>query len=249
CNSKAVANQKSGVNYIADPSTPLLIAAGSEVPNSYGQPFLGNIDDVAIYPTVLTESSVASHYAAAYGTNSAFTSYPAAVLADSPSLYYRLNDPLSATNAGYDSSSFPVAANFGTLGSAANGAYQPGTQPGAVGPAYGGFGSNAKSVAINGWFGAVDVGGGNIPAELNPTNTQPFTVATWFRGNIADSPQRFQEMVGHGDNSYRLAMSPTAADIHFHPGPGPELGFANPLDVLTNGWSLNDGNWHMAVGV
>ncbi len=249
CASKAVANQKSGVNYIADPSTPLLIGTGSDVANSYGDPFLGNIDDVAIYPTVLSADSVASHYAAAYGTNSAFTSYPAAVLADGPSLYYRLNDPLSATNAGYDSSSFPVAVNYGSLGAAANGAYQPGAQPGAAGPSYAGFGSDTKSVAINGWFGAVDVGGGNIPAALNPTGTQPFTVATWFRGNIADSPQRFQEMLGHSDNSYRLAMSQTAADIHFNPGPGPELGFANAKDVLTNGWALNDGNWHMAVGV
>ena len=142
-----------------------------------------------------------------------------------------------------------VAKNYGELGSAGDGVYQPGTTPGAAGPAYAGFGAGSKSVAINGWFGAVDVGGGSLPSALNPTNTSPLTVATWFRGNIADSPGRFQEIVGHGDSSYRIAMGQAAADVHFNPGPGPELQFANAEDELTNGWALNDGNWHMAVGV
>ncbi|HWD21024.1 MAG TPA: DUF2341 domain-containing protein [Verrucomicrobiae bacterium] len=250
CASKNIGNNGAGIKYVPDPTTPLMIGSGSEVSVSYGTPYVGDMHDVAIYPTALTASSVLTHYQTAYGTNGTYgSSYPTAVLADNPSLYYRLNDPQTATNAGYNSASFPVANNYGVIGAAGNGVYQPGTTPGVAGAPYSGFGANNRAVAINGWFGAVDVGGGNLPAELNPTNTSPLTVVSWFRGNPADSPARFQEIVGHGDNSYRLALSQTAADNHFNPGPGPELGFTDPLDVRTNGWALNDGAWHMVAGV
>src|SRR5581483_7149005 len=135
------------------------------------------------------------------------------------------------------------------LGTAANGVYQPGTSPGVAGPPFPGFGASSKSVAINGWLGAVDVGGGHLPAELNPTGAVPLTVVSWFQGGPADSTGRFQEIVGHGDKSYRLALGQNGGDNHFNPGPGPELQFTNALDLVTNGFALNDGKWHMAAGV
>ena len=171
------------------------------------------------------------------------------MLADGPILYYRLNDTQSITNAGYPSSSFPVANSYGSLGAAANGVYQPGTTPGVAGPPFPGFGTSSKSVAINGWLGAVDIGGGNLPAELNPVGAAPLTVVSWFRGAPADSPGRFQEILGHGDSSYRLALGQNGGDNHFNPGPGPELQFTNAQDLVSNGFALNDGQWHMAAGV
>jgi hypothetical protein len=238
-----------GYPFVADPSTPLMIASGSEPSASYGNGFKGTIDDVAIYNEVLPQSSIQNHFETAYGTNATFGSdYPSSVLADNPTFYYRLNDNVTPTNAGYPTNTFPVATNYGSV-AGANGLYQPGTTPGAAGPPYAGFGSSSKSVAINGWFGAVDVGGGNLPSALNPTNTSPLTLVTWFRGNIADAPGRFQEMVGHGDSSYRLALGQVAAENHFNPGPGPELQFTNAAQIATNGWALNDGNWHMVAGV
>ena len=83
CASKNVGDNGAGITYVADPTTPLMIGSGSEVSASYGQGFTGTIDDVAVYPEVLPQMSIASHYAAAYGTNSTYGSdYPSAVLAD-----------------------------------------------------------------------------------------------------------------------------------------------------------------------
>src|SRR6185437_7428748 len=169
-----------------------------------------------------------------YGTN-----YTSAVLADNPLIYFRMDDAPGPINAGYPSSTFPTATNYGSLGTAADGVYQPGTTPGVAGPNYAGFGNDSRSVAINGWFGGVDVGGGNLPAALNPTGSAPLTVVSWFKTGPADSPGRFQNILGHGDSSYRLSLG-ASADNHFNPGPGPELQFANVTDVATNGFALND---------
>jgi hypothetical protein len=250
CVSKNIAANGAGLKYVADPTTPLMIGSGSDVSASYGNAWAGGISDVAIYTNVLSELSILNHYEAAFGTNGTFgADYTNAVLADSPALYLRLNDPQSVTNAGYPSGTFPVAANYGSAGAGAAGVYQPGTTPGLAGPTYGGFGAGSKSVGINGFLGAVDVGSSNLPVSLNPTGYVALTVAAWFKGGPADAPGRFQEIVGHGDSSYRLALGQIAGENHFNPGPGPELQFASPADVATNGFAFNDGKWHMAVGV
>ncbi|SPE52242.1 exported hypothetical protein [Verrucomicrobia bacterium] len=248
--SKTAPQNALGQSYVPDPTTPLMIGAGSDITATYGVAFQGNIEDVAIYNQVLSASSIETHFETAYGTNATYgSSYTNAVLADNPVLYYRLNDPVTVTNAGYPTGAFPVANNYGSLGTAASGLYQPGTVPGVAGPSFAGFGANSRGVAINGWMGGVDVGAGNLPPALNPTNTAPLTVISWFKGNIADSPGRFQEILGHGDSSYRLAMGQTAGENHFNPGPGPELQFTSAADLVTNGFAFNDGNWHMAAGV
>ena len=54
---------------------------------------------------------------------------------------------------------------------------------------------------------------------------------------------------GHGDSSYRLALGQNGGDNHFNPGPGPELQFTNAQDLVSNGFALNDGKWHMVAGV
>ena len=134
--SKAVTPNGAGQTYVADPTTPLMIGSGSEISFSYGIPYQGSIDDVAIYNEVLPSTSVVNHFQTAYGTNATFgANYPSAVLADNPVLYYRLNDPQVQTNAGYNSASFPVANNYGSVGVAGDGVYQPGTTPGVAGPA------------------------------------------------------------------------------------------------------------------
>jgi hypothetical protein len=96
----------------------------------------------------------------------------------------------------------------------------------------------------------VDIGNSNIPAELNPTGAVPMTVVSWFQTGPADSPGRFQEILGHSDQSYRLSLgqSPNIG-THFNPGPGPELQFSSTAQAATNGYDFNDGQWHMAVGV
>lgn len=248
--SKNLGANGAGLKYVVDPTSPLMIGNGSLPPSSYGQGFTGTIDDVAIYNSVLSQTSIQNHYQAAYGTSATYgANYTNSVLADGPVLYYRLNDPQTQINAGYPTNTFPVANNYGSAGAAASGFYQPGTTPGLAGPSYAGFGANSKAVAFNGWFGGVDVGGGSLPSSLNPTGTVPLTVVTWFKSGPADAPGRFQEMLGHGDKSYRFAMGQVAAENHFNPGPGPELQFTTAVDVATNGFAFNDGQWHMAAGV
>lgn len=236
-----------GVTYVIDPTSPLMIASGPAVPVSYGNALWGGMAEVAIYNQALSGTRVQAHYQA----DTSVASYTNAVIADSPTMYFRMNDGQIQTNAGYPSATFPVATNYGTLGASGNGVYQPGTTPGVAGPSYAGFGSNNRAVAINGWFGAVDVGSSNLPSALNPTGAVPMSVVSWFKGAPADSPGRFQEILGHSDASYRLALgqNTTVGENHFNPGPGPELEASSAAQVITNGFAFNDGNWHMVAGI
>ncbi len=83
--------------------------------------FDGDIDEVAYYDTALDAPTIAAHYSA--GTTGSGSAYSTAVLASSPTLYFRLDEPAA-----------PVAHNYGSLGSAANGYYQTGTLPGVAAP-------------------------------------------------------------------------------------------------------------------
>jgi hypothetical protein len=248
---KTLVPNAAGLTYVPDPTSPLMIGSGSDVAVDYGVAWTGALDEVAIYNTLLPPSSMQNHYQTAFGTNATYGSnYTNAVLADSPMIYFRMDDAPAATNAGYASGTFPVANNYGSTGASGNGVYQPGTVPGLAGPSYSGFGANSKSVALNGWFGAVDVGSSNIPAALNPTGKAPLTVVTWFKTAPADAPGRFQEILGHSDSSYRLALGQVAGENHFNPGPSPaELQFTAASDLATNGFAFNDGQWHMVAGV
>ncbi|HWD92033.1 MAG TPA: DUF2341 domain-containing protein [Verrucomicrobiae bacterium] len=233
-----------GQVFTTDLVSPLVIGNGNVPGGGSSAVFDGKIDEFTIYPTVLDATTIANHYAA--GTNPApATSYVNTVLADSPTIYLRLDEP-DFTGPGLDG--LPVATNYGTLGASANGLYQSGTAPGAAGPAYSGFGSSSYAVALNGFNGGVDVGGGSLPAALNPTGKQPLTIMTWFRGNPADAGPRIQDLVSHGTNSYRLGLDAVPGN-NFNPGAGPQLAFTNNADMQGQGMDLNDGQWHFAAGV
>lgn len=235
-----------GQVYVPDAVSPLIIGQGTELGTFGGvSPFDGSVDEFAIYPFVLSTTSIANHYMT--GTNPApATSYVQTVLADSPTIYLRLGEPAFT---GPDLNSLPVATNYGSLGTSANGFYQPGTVPGIPGPAFSGFGPQSYAVALNGFNGGVDVGGGALPTELNPTGNQPLTVMAWFRGNPADAGPRIQELVGHGTNSYRLGLDTVPAN-YFNPGAGPQISVStNNGNMQLAGMDLNDGQWHLAAGV
>ncbi|HWH68949.1 MAG TPA: LamG-like jellyroll fold domain-containing protein, partial [Candidatus Sulfotelmatobacter sp.] len=235
------AKNGAGLFYVPDLISPLLIGCGTQLGAANGgAPFPGILDEVAIYTNVLTLTQIQNHYNA---TNSG---YATAVLIDNPGIYLRLNEPAFAGAPA--PSSYPVANNYGSLGAAAQGLYQPGTMPGVPGPAYTGFGSASTAVALNGFNAGVDVGGGSLPAQLNPTGKQPVTVMTWFKGNPADCAGRFQTLLGHGDLSWRLALDNNGG-VRFNPGAGPELQFSSTQDLAANNIAPNDGNWHFAAGV
>jgi hypothetical protein len=233
-----------GQVYITDLVSPMILGNGNELGSGSSAPLNGDIDEFALYTNVLSADQVAAHYAA--GTNSdPATNYVETVLNDNPTIYARLDEP-SFTSPSL--ASLPVATNYGSLGASANGLYQPGTAPGSAGPAYSGFGSVSNAVALDGFNGGVDVGGGALPPSLNPTGNQPLTVMMWFRGNPADAGPRYQDLMSHGTNSYRLGLDLTPGNF-FNPGAGSQLAFSNASDLLLSGMSLNDGQWHMAAGV
>jgi hypothetical protein len=234
-----------GQLYMPDVTSPLLIGTGSELSAGNGATeYSGSIDDVAIYTNILDPTAIANHYAAASATDA---TYQNMVVADNPAIYVRLGEP--AFNAYPSPSTYPIANNYGTVGGAANGVYQPGTTPGVSGPGYSGFGGPNRAVAINGFSGGVDVGGGLIPAALNPTGTQPLTFSAWFQANPADAPARFQAIASHGNSACRLTLDNVASGVRFNPGNNPELQFTNALDVVTNNAVVNDGGWHFIAGV
>lgn len=244
--SSSIANRL-GQLYAPNMTAPLLIGTGSIIgAGNGGSEFAGAIDDVAIYTNLLDPTAIANHYNAYTNTDS---TYQNTVLADNPTIYVRLGEPAYPVSNYPNPSTYPVAANYGVIGAAGNGYYQPGTTPGVSGPPFTGFGADSHAVAINGYSGAVDVGAGNLPAELNPTGKAPVTVSGWFQANPADAPARFQIIAGHGNPSWRIAMDNVGAGVRFNPGNGPELQFTNVQDVVTNGFLANDGNWHFVAGV
>ena len=234
-----------GQIYMPDVTSPLLIGTGSELSaGNGGTEYSGFIDDVAIYTNILDSGAIANHYAASSATDA---TYQNTVLADNPTIYVRLGEP--AFTAYPNPSTYPVANNYGTVGGAANGVYQPGTTPGVTGPGFSGFGGANHVVAINGFSGGVDVGGGLVPAALDPTGTQPLTFSAWFQANPADAPARFQAIASHGNSACRLTLDNIAGGPRFNPGNNPEVQFTNNAEMVASGGVVNDGGWHFIAGV
>jgi len=129
----------------------------------------GQAAETALYGTALTSAQVATHYSMA-ATNPA--SYAATVLADAPLVYYR-----------YREASDVLAANLGSLGSAADATYQYGTAPGAVGPrpaAYPGFESSNTAVAV-------DASGASVSAPPLGLATNTVTISGWVKASGVQS--------------------------------------------------------------
>jgi hypothetical protein len=242
----ASATNAFGEFFMPDVTSPLLIGTGSDVPAGNGATeYSGSIDEVAIYTNLLDPGAIANHYAAATATDS---TYKNTVLGDNPMIYVRLGEPAFPSSNYPSPGSYPVANNYGSAGAGGNGVYQPGTVPGIPGPGFNGFGGS-HAVAINGYSGAVDVGGGYVPSSLNPTGTTALSLTAWFQGNPADAPARFQAIVSHGNGGPRLTMDNVAAGPRWNPGNNPEVQFVSPSDVLTNNALVNDGAWHFIAGV
>ncbi|HVM46736.1 MAG TPA: DUF2341 domain-containing protein [Candidatus Acidoferrum sp.] len=240
----ASATNAFGQLYMPDVVSPLLIGTGSTLSAGNGATeYAGGIDEVAIYTNILDPGTISAHYSAASASDA---TYKNTVIGDNPLIYVRLGEP--AFNSYPSPSSYPVANNYGSAGAAGNGAYQPGTVPGVPGPSFTGFGGS-HAVAINGYSGGVDVGGGYVPAALNPTGTQPISLTAWFQGNPADAPARFQAVASHGNNGPRLVVDNIAAGPRWNPGASPEVQFVSTSDVLTNNALVNDGAWHFMAGV
>ncbi len=147
---------------------PLRVGAGAtEGAGNYW--FNGSVDEVAVYPSVLTAAQVAAHYGTAT-TNG--TAYAAQVLAAQPVLYLRLDEPVIAN---------PQATNLGSLGAAANGYYMNGLQPATsdlLPPTFPGLEVTNRDVAYDGTGKWMKIGRTNVPV--------PWTAVCWV--NRQDAP-------------------------------------------------------------
>jgi hypothetical protein len=192
--------------------------------------FQGAEDEVAIYTNALSAATILAHYQA--GTNAApVTPYTQLVLQSNPLLYYRLDEPNYTPPA---ISSDPVASNYGSLGSAVDGNYLPGSVPGGVaGPSLQGFPSQA-ACHFNGAIPSGIVEVQDTGSALNFLG--PVTLTAWIKaehGNL----NNFQSYAGRGDASYRGDVD-QSGNMHFADGPNPDA----------VGTFVNDGTWHFVVG-
>jgi hypothetical protein len=216
-------------NYAPDFWSPLTIDNG----RGFTRDTKGVIDEFAVYTNVITD--IATHYTD--GISGAAGVYKAAVLADNPVIYLRMDSP---TYTPPNVSTWPVLTNYGSAG--VDGVYNPGTMPGIVaGPA------NTNGVPFIGLSGAnvAQFSGvssfadaGNMPA-CNPIGAVPFTVTAMFRGNPTDD--RVQTIVGHSANSWRINMT-TSGTLQCTLG-------TDSGSVATSVGVYNDGNWHQVVAV
>ena len=163
--------------YVANTNTLLRIGAGTtEGPATLFFP--GTIDEVAVYPTVLSATTIAAHYAAAT-TNAA--GYAAQMLASSPSGYWRLDEPILPPE--------PVptphtASNLGSWGTNADGIWYAGDMNlGAPGVPYHGFGTSNTAGLFTG------AGGSYIEIPLqNVAPVSGMTIACWAKRNGVSDP-------------------------------------------------------------
>jgi len=143
------------------------------------------------------------------------TPYEANLLSLGPLAYWPLNE--TSGSVAYD------------LAGGYNGTYIGGVTLGEAGATNAFFGSPSYSVGFDGSSGYVDIPEG----PFNITNA--ITVSAWC---LPSSLALFGDMIGHGDQSWRITVNNTV-----QPGgnDGPQLPDA------TGPTAISDGNWHMVV--
>jgi hypothetical protein len=237
-----------GVKFAADTINPLIIGDiqenyslknyGYPQPNAIGyncQIFNGSMDETAIYTNALSAATVAQHFADATAVNT--TLYTNDVFTAKPIVYLRFDEPAS-NFVEPDDSTRPIAVNYGSMGAAANGLYEPDTTPATAGPVGAGLGSPSYGVQMN-TIGVIDAGASALNMTgLDPQGVAQFSASLWFRANPADIINRFQTIAGRGDSAWRFSID-GSGHARWNPGKGPEL---------ANGINLNDGAWHQLVG-
>ncbi len=147
-----------------EPNTDAAFFVGSTA--SPNRTFDGAVDEVAFYDAVLSPSQIAAHFAE---RGSGAAAYAAKILGDNPVGYWRLNEPAKV---------FPVAANAGTLGPAADGDYVGVINvEGPSGEAYPGLGAGNRAAAFDGTdWSYVQVDSLGVAG--------PLTMIAWVKPNV-----------------------------------------------------------------
>jgi len=187
--------------------------------------FAGTIDEVAIYPTVLSRQAIDAQWVASGRASNIAAApsdkYGAAVFNDSPLLYWRLGES-TGTN----------AADAGPNGDQ-TGTYQNGVTLGAVG---GIKGTTDKAASFD---GADDfVTSKNVYS--NPSN---YSLEAWFKTTSTQAGK----IIGFGNNPDGLSSS---YDRHVYLDGSGKVSFGTwtgQTNLITSSNSYNDGSWHHVV--
>ena len=186
--------------------------------------FTGDIDEVAIYPTALTQSTILAQYTASGRTATVpprpADQYGAAVYDDEPDLYWRLGESSGST-----------AADSGA--SLNNGTYFGGNtkgQPGAL------SGVSNTAVSFNGINGMAS-------SDAQFSNPSVYSLETWFKTSTVVGGK----LIGFGNN--RTGQS-NSYDRHVYMQKDGKLVFGvwtGQTNTITTPASYNDGQWHHVV--
>ena len=177
----ALAATGSSPNYVPNTDGPLVIGARGDL----AFPWVGSVDEVAIYTNALTGTQIAAHYSNGTSATPA-TPYDQLVLGKAPQLYFRLNDVADTATTP------PPAYNSGSLGSANDGTYEGGVAVGAPGVSLPGLPATNKTATFNGIVGGVTSLGSPLSGLAN------FSIVGWFKPVGATQTAR-TSLVGQND--------------------------------------------------
>jgi large repetitive protein len=192
--------------------------------------FQGAIDDVSVDNTALTPAQVAAQYTAAGYTlpvaPGSTTAYAKTVIADSPSLYWRLDEPSGDT------------AND-LSGNGNNGLYGSADALGVPGAITDGSSPADTAISMNGTDSAVMVAQSASPS---PTS---FSLEAWFKTTTPAG-----KILGFGDSSSPTGSGSYDKHLYFNSDGSLNFGVWNgEEDLVSAPPSLNlaDGSWHHVV--
>ena len=186
--------------------------------------FNGSIDELSIYPAVLTKDQVLAQFVASGRTSplppAPADAYGAAVYNDQPDLYYRLGE------------------TTGTVAADASASINPGTY----------FGTSTKGVsgAINGVTDtAVTFNGSNGSAASNASFTNPTTYSeeAWFKTNTT----RGGKIIGFGSSASGLSASYDRHVYMQNDGKVVFGAYTGVQNIIVSPISYNNDQWHHVV--
>jgi len=196
----------------------------------------GKMDEVAFYTNILSADQIAAHYAAA-STNTA--GYAAQIISDTPSMYYRLNEPI-----------LPTTVNSGSLSNAANASLIYPAVSGVVGPrspAFPGFDGSNVGLSVAGSLGSKATGGyASVPSLT--LNTNAMTITCWLKPNGGQAGYAGAVMLR---TRVTAPNTGTSAGLIFDAAGGLDLSYNWDGDDATHSWasgqSLVDSAWNFAA--
>jgi fibronectin type 3 domain-containing protein len=190
--------------------------------------FAGSIDEASVYNTVLTPAQVVAQYTAAGYTvpppPGSTTPYAKNVIADAPSLYWRLDESSGLTA-------------LDISGNGDNGTYGSGDSKPVSGAITDGTSPADTAITLSGNNNGVMVGQSQLPS---PT---AFTIETWFKTTHASG-----KLVGFGNAS--TATGSTSYDKHIYfSGNNLNFGVYTGVEniISTSALPLINNQWHHVV--